>query len=813
MCGFIAQLVEHRTGIAEVTGSKPVEALIFSGFFFPIAQIGKFTATITFHFHLQPQYKYELFHINFTSCHCTGRYELNKLTSLPMCGFIAQLVEHRTGIAEVTGSKPVEALIFSGFFFPIAQIGKFTATITFHFHLQPQYKYELFHINFTSCHCTGRYELNKLTSLPMCGFIAQLVEHRTGIAEVTGSKPVEALIFSGFFFPIAQIGKFTATITFHFHLQPQYKYELFHINFTSCHCTGRYELNKLTSLPMCGFIAQLVEHRTGIAEVTGSKPVEALIFSGFFFPIAQIGKFTATITFHFHLQPQYKYELFHINFTSCHCTGRYELNKLTSLPMCGFIAQLVEHRTGIAEVTGSKPVEALIFSGFFFPIAQIGKFTATITFHFHLQPQYKYELFHINFTSCHCTGRYELNKLTSLPMCGFIAQLVEHRTGIAEVTGSKPVEALIFSGFFFPIAQIGKFTATITFHFHLQPQYKYELFHINFTSCHCTGRYELNKLTSLPMCGFIAQLVEHRTGIAEVTGSKPVEALIFSGFFFPIAQIEKFTATITFHFHLQPQYKYELFHINFTSCHCTGRYELNKLTSLPMCGFIAQLVEHRTGIAEVTGSKPVEALIFSGFFFPIAQIGKFTATITFHFHLQPQYKYELFHINFTSCHCTGRYELNKLTSLPMCGFIAQLVEHRTGIAEVTGSKPVEALIFSGFFFPIAQIGKFTATITFHFHLQPQYKYELFHINFTSCHCTGRYELNKLTSLPMCGFIAQLVEHRTGIAEVTGSKPVEALIFSGFFFPIAQIGKFTATITFHFHLQPQYKYELFHINFT
>ena len=31
-------------------------------------------------------------------------------------------------------------------------------------------------------------------------------------------------------------------------------------------------------------------------------------------------------------------------------------------------------------------------------------------------------------------------------------------------------------------------------------------------------------------------------------------------------------------------------------------------------------------------------------------------------------------------------------------------------------------------------------------------------------------------LPMCGFIAQLVEHRTGIAEVMGSNPVEALIF-------------------------------------
>ena len=46
------------------------------------------------------------------------------------------------------------------------------------------------------------------------------------------------------------------------------------------------------------------------------------------------------------------------------------------------------------------------------------------------------------------------------------------------------------------------------------------------------------------------------------------------------------------------------------------------------------------------------------------------------------------------------------------------------------------------------------------------------------------ELNKLTSLPMYGFIAQLVEHRNGIAVVTGSNPVEALIFSGFFFPIA-----------------------------
>ena len=38
--------------------------------------------------------------------------------------------------------------------------------------------------------------------------------------------------------------------------------------------------------------------------------------------------------------------------------------------------------------------------------------------------------------------------------------------------------------------------------------------------------------------------------------------------------------------------------------------------------------------------------------------------------------------------------------------------------------------------------------------------------------------------PLSQSVAQLVEHRTGIAEATGSNPVEALIFSGFFFPIA-----------------------------
>ena len=85
------------------------------------------------------------------------------------------------------------------------------------------------------------------------------------------------------------------------------------------------------------------------------------------------------------------------------------------------------------------------------------------------------------------------------------------------------------------------------------------------------------------------------------------------------------------------------------------------------------------------------------------------------------------------------------------------------------------------------------------------KYE-FRVYFTSFHCTGRYEINKLTSLPMCGFTTQLVEHRTGIAEVTGSSPVEALIFFRLHPSNCLNWKFTAMIT----LTVQYE---FHKYFT
>ena len=67
-------------------------------------------------------------------------------------------------------------------------------------------------------------------------------------------------------------------------------------------------------------------------------------------------------------------------------------------------------------------------------------------------------------------------------------------------------------------------------------------------------------------------------------------------------------------------------------------------------------------------------------------------------------------------------------------------------------------------------------IILHSHLLAQFKNELFHILHIISLLTGDMNSIKLTSLPMCGFIAQLIEQRTVNAEVTGSNPVEFLIF-------------------------------------
>ena len=197
MCGFIAQLVEHRNGIAEVTGSNPVEALIFfQGSSFQLLKLEIHCEDHISPSYIYPQFIYESFHILHVISLLSRENKNSQLTSLPMCGFIAQLVEHRNGIAEVTGSNPVEALIFfQGSSFQLLKLEIHCEDHISPSYIYPQFIYESFHILHVISLLSRENKNSQLTSLPMCGFIAQLVEHRNGIAEVTGSNPVEALIF------------------------------------------------------------------------------------------------------------------------------------------------------------------------------------------------------------------------------------------------------------------------------------------------------------------------------------------------------------------------------------------------------------------------------------------------------------------------------------------------------------------------------------------------------------------------------------------------------------------------------------------
>ena len=66
------------------------------------------------------------------------------------------------------------------------------------------------------------------------------------------------------------------------------------------------------------------------------------------------------------------------------------------------------------------------------------------------------------------------------------------------------------------------------------------------------------------MCGFTAQLVEHRTGNVKVTGLIPVGALIFVRFSsFQLVKLENLLQWSTFTFIYNHSTKYE-FHIYFT---------------------------------------------------------------------------------------------------------------------------------------------------------------------------------------------------------------------------------------------------------
>ena len=80
----------------------------------------------------------------------------------------------------------------------------------------------------------------------------------------------------------------------------------------------------------------------------------------------------------------------------------------------------------------------------------------------------------------------------------------------------------------------------------------------------------------------------------------------------------------------------------------------------------------------------------------------------------------------------------------------------------------------------------------------------------------RFITNQLNDLLPVGLLAQLVGGCTGIAQVKGSNPIQASIFSGFLFATAKVASATAMFIFHLIIlffTPQFSYMIFYIFIT
>ena len=106
--GFIAQLVERRTGIASSRVQAPLKSWIFFRLLYAIAKI----ARIILHLISYPQFTYDLFHMHHSPS-CLSREHMNpKLTCSQRQWLHSSVGRASHRYREVTGSSPVEVLNF-----------------------------------------------------------------------------------------------------------------------------------------------------------------------------------------------------------------------------------------------------------------------------------------------------------------------------------------------------------------------------------------------------------------------------------------------------------------------------------------------------------------------------------------------------------------------------------------------------------------------------------------------------------------------------------------------------------------------------
>ena len=111
--GFIARLVERRTGIARSRVQAPLKSWIF--FFrllYAIAKIAIITARIILHLISYPQFTYDLFHMHHSPSYLSREHMNLQLTCSQRQWLHSSVGRASHRYREVTGSSPVEVLNF-----------------------------------------------------------------------------------------------------------------------------------------------------------------------------------------------------------------------------------------------------------------------------------------------------------------------------------------------------------------------------------------------------------------------------------------------------------------------------------------------------------------------------------------------------------------------------------------------------------------------------------------------------------------------------------------------------------------------------
>ena len=110
--GFIAQLVERRTGIARSRVQAPLKSWIFFRLLYAIAKIAIITARIILHLISYPQFTYDLFHMHHSPSYLSREHMNPKLTCSQRQWLHSSVGRASHRYREVTGSSPVEVLNF-----------------------------------------------------------------------------------------------------------------------------------------------------------------------------------------------------------------------------------------------------------------------------------------------------------------------------------------------------------------------------------------------------------------------------------------------------------------------------------------------------------------------------------------------------------------------------------------------------------------------------------------------------------------------------------------------------------------------------